>query len=226
MLSMILGNVITSHASDYESMSTSADSSSIADNIDESNVSAGEIVEYLNTVDFGKNIRFEELPASTNTDNLMHFNSIEEAELYIKNVIKRTDANKRAFQSASLKNGALQAANSAKGQKRKAKNGWKDGTASWWGGGNTSILQWTHAKIHHYYKNGNISKISVTDSYISGVNVATWTHRSGTAKARGGTKINVTVNGTYNFTVDVMGFPIGTSYDETLNSGDININVS
>ena len=61
---------------------------------------------------------------------------------------------------------------------------------------------------------------------MTGVVGATWTHRSGKGKALGGTSIQVSVTGTWFIGMDIKGFPLGASFDETLESPTLNVNVS
>jgi hypothetical protein len=79
--------------------------------------------------------------------------------------------------------------------------------------------------IKFYYRNGQISKITVKDSYMTGIVGATWTHRRGSGSPLGGTKAKFSVTGTWFIGLSIGGFPVGASFDETLNSPSINITV-
>lgn len=218
VLSVILGTTITSYASDYDDTQNLFDITE--KEIDNAYTSSSEMVDYLNNVDFGTDITFTELPSDNNSDNYLKFDSLEEAESYIQQfILEREDCCQ-----------ALNASYIPQRQSNiitldKVENGWKEGTVSWWGGGNTSLLSMTNAMIRHYYKNGNISNITVNDSYMTGIVGATWTHRSGKGTALGGTSIQISVTGTWFIGMDIKGFPVGASFDETLESPTINVTV-
>ena len=181
--------------------------------------SKSDVVDYLNSVDFGTAITFNELPNDVKENNtLLQFDSIEEAEVYIQ---KLFDERKEIMYTSYSAPKMLKLASNTVS----AADGWKEGTVSWWGGGNTSLLSLTNAMIRHYYSNGNISKITVQDSYMTGIVGATWTHRRGTGTAIGGTKVKISVTGTWFIGLDIKGFPIGASFDETINSPEMNITV-
>ena len=181
--------------------------------------SKSDVVDYLNSVDFGTAITFNELPNDVKENNtLLQFDSIEEAEVYIQKLL---DERKEIMYTSYSAPKMLKLASNTVS----AADGWKEGTVSWWGGGNTSLLSLTNAMIRHYYSNGNISKITVQDSYMTGIVGATWTHRRGTGTAIGGTKVKISVTGTWFIGLDIKGFPIGASFDETINSPEMNITV-
>ena len=58
---------------------------------------------------------------------------------------------------------------------------------------------------------------------MTGIVAATWTHRRGTGTALGGMDTKYSVTGTWFIGVDVLGFPLGASFDETLTSPTITI---
>lgn len=216
VISMTLCTAITSYAADYTNMGNQI---GISENYINSSTSPQEIVEQLNNVDFGTDITFTEIPNSGNNEELIEFDSLEEAELYIQQFLEEREKYNQALEACYVPQ------RQNKITLDKVDNGWKEGTVSWWGGGNTSLLSMTNAMIRHYYKNGNISDITVKDSYMTGIVGATWTHRSGKATALGGTSIQVSVTGTWFIGMDIKGFPIGASFDETLESPTINVNV-
>ena len=181
--------------------------------------SKSDVVDYLNSVDFGTAITFNELPNDVKENNtLLQFDSIEEAEVYIQKLL---DERKEIMYTSYSAPKMLKLASNTVS----AADGWKEGTVSWWGGGNTSLLSLTNAMIRHYYSNGNISKITVQDSYMTGIVGATWTHRRGTGTAIGGTKVKISVTGTWFIGIDIKGFPIGESFTETINSPEMTITV-
>lgn len=180
---------------------------------------ASDVVEYLNAADFEVDITFTELPEEMICgDVLLQFDTVEEAEAYLQQLLKeRNEINSIAQPTLRLSNYDYNSTS--------VSDGWKEGTVSWWGGGNTSLFSLTNAMIRHYYSNGNISNITVQDSYMTGIVGATWTHRRGTGTALGGTDVKISVTGTWFIGLDINGFPIGASFDETINSPTINITV-
>lgn len=88
------------------------------------------------------------------------------------------------------------------------------------------MLSLINAMIRHYYSNGEISNITVQDSYMTGIVGATWTHRRGSGTPLGGMSAKFSVTGTWFIGLDIWGFPVGASFDETLNSPTINITVN
>lgn len=185
-----------------------------------SKITASEVVEYLNSVDFGTDVTFTELPATRSSSNdLIKFDSVEQIELYFQQLFENRQALRQSMNSAPM-------GETYNADLTRASNGWKEGTVRWWGGGNTSLLSLTNAMIRHYYSNGNISSITVSDSYMTGIVGATWTHRRGSGTALGGTSAKFSVTGTWFIGLDIYGFPIGASFDETLNSPAINITVN
>ena len=143
-LSMLFGVAITSHASGYEKLQNQTAVSVSKDNIDEAQLSSAEVIECLNNVDFGKDISFTELPVDDKSEYIK-FDSVEEAENYIKQFIEE-----RKEYEQTLKSGYMLEKRNGKLAKAKVKNGWKEGTVNWWGGGNTSLLSTTNAMIRHY----------------------------------------------------------------------------
>ena len=184
-----------------------------------SKMTSTEITKYLNSVDFGVDITFKELPVTrSSNNNLLKFDSVEEAKVYLQHLVKERQAFKETLGSAPI--GETYSMN-----RTRIRNGWKEGTVYWWGGGTTSLFSLTNLMIKFYYRNGQISKITVKDSYMTGIVGATWTHRRGSGSPLGGTKAKFSVTGTWFIGLSIGGFPVGASFDETLNSPSINITV-
>ena len=70
-----------------------------------------------------------------------------------------------------------------------------------------------------------IYKITVKDSYMTGIVGTIWTYRRGSGSPLGGTKAKFSVTGTWFIGLSIGGFPVGASFDETLNSPSIKITV-
>ena len=175
----------------------------------------------MNSVDFGIDITFTELPtvrSNTSNNNLLQFDSVEEAEMYFRQLLKEREEFRQSMESTPVSE-----AHSL--NLTRAGNGWKIGKAYWWGGGNTSLFSLTNALIKFYYSNGQISNISVTDSYMTGIVGASWTHRYGSGAALGGTSAKFSVTGTWLIGVAVGNIPVGASFDETLNFPVLDLNV-
>lgn len=184
-----------------------------------SKMTSTEITKYLNSVDFGVDITFKELPVTrSSNNNLLTFDSVEEAKVYLQHLVKERQAFKETLESAPI--GETYSMN-----RTRIRNGWKEGKVFWWGGGNTSLFSLTNLMIKFYYRNGQISKITVNNSYMTGVVGATWTHRRGSGTPLGGTKAKFSVTGTWLVVISVGGVPVSASFDETLNSPSINITV-
>jgi len=108
----------------------------------------------------------------------------------------------------------------------KSNAGWYNSVVWWWGGGNTSLLSVTNAEVKFYYNGfGTISDITVNNSYMTGIVGATWTHRRGSATALGGMDAKYSVTGTWFIGLDIFGFPVGASFDETLTSPKITMDI-
>lgn len=188
--------------------------------ITDSKITSSELVEYLNSVEFGIDVTFTELPTIRSSNNdLLQFDSVEAAETYFRQLFEERQESRQSMESTPVSE-----AHSL--NLTRANNGWKVGTAYWWGGGNTSLLSLTNAVIRFYYSNGQISNISVTDSYMTGIVGAKWTHRRGSGTALGGTSAKFSVTGTWYIEVSIYGFPVGASFDETINSPAINLTVN
>lgn len=186
----------------------------------DSEMTSSELVEYLNSVDFGSDVTFTELPTTRSGNNeLLHFDSVEEVETYFQQLFEERQEFRQAMESTPV-------SETHSLNLTRASNGWKEGTVYWWGGGNTSLLSLTNAVIRHYYRNGQISNITVKDSYMTGIVGATWTHRSGKGTPLGGRSAKFSVTGTWFIGLDILGFPVGASFNETLNSPTINITVN
>ncbi|WP_313527699.1 hypothetical protein [Anaerotignum sp.] len=189
-------------------------------------VTVDELIEHLNSVDFGRNITFTALPQSrTNEQELLKFDSVEDAEIYIKQFMDKSRELTMPTETFGQNNVQPQfnAATLAK-----KNSGWYTSTVWWWGGGNTSLLSLTNAEIKYYYSNsggGKVSNITVNNSYMTGIVGATWTHRRGTGTALGGMDTKYSVTGTWFIGLDIWGFPIGASFDETLKSPKITLNM-
>jgi hypothetical protein len=184
-----------------------------------SKMTSTEITKYLNSVDFGVDITFKELPVTrSSNNNLLTFDSVEEAKVYLQHLVKERQAFKETLESAPI--GETYSMN-----RTRIRNGWKEGEVFWWGGGNTSLFSLTNLMIKFYYRNGQISKITVNNSYMTGVVGATWTHRRGSGTPLGGTKAKFSVTGTWLVVISVGGVPVSASFNETLNSPSINITV-
>ena len=90
------------------------------------------------------------------------------------------------------------------------------------------MLSRTNAQIRFYYSNsggGRVSNITVNNSYMTGLVGATWTHRSGYGTALGVMNTIYSVTGTWFIGLDILGFPIGASFDSTIESPTITINL-
>lgn len=178
-------------------------------------ISSAEIIKHLNSTDFGKEITFTALPKTKSTNQQsLSFDSVEEAEMYLKKLM--TERNQLEVRSKSFEKNQSYSLS-------KSNTGWYTNNVYWWGGGNTSLLSMTNADIRFYHKNGVVSKISVEDSYMTGIYGATWTHRRGTGTPVGGTNAKFSVTGTWFIGISVGGFPVGASFDETLKSPVISI---
>ena len=186
----------------------------------DSKMTSSELVAYLNSVDFGVDVTFTELPATRLSDSeLLEFDSVEDVESYFRQLFEDREEYRQALKSTPV-------SETHGSNPTKASNGWKEGTVYWWGGGNTSLLSLTNAEIRHYYSNGQISNITVKNSYMTGIVGATWTHRSGTGTPLGGTSARFSVTGTWFIGLDIWGIPVGGSFNETLNSPTINVTVN
>ena len=175
----------------------------------------------MNSVDFGIDITFTELPtvrSNTSNNNLLQFDSVEEAEMYFRQLLKEREEFRQSMESTPVSE-----AHSL--NLTRASNGWKIGKAYWWGGGNTSLFSLTNVSIKFYYSNGQISNISVTDSYMTGIVGASWTHRYGSGAALRATSAKFSVTGTWLIGVAVGNIPVGASFDETLNFPVLDLNV-
>lgn len=214
-VSMILGMGTTAFA---------ADTSVVSDKEGKETITEDELIDQLSSIDFGKDVTFTALPQSTLSDQkMLKFDSVEDAEAYLKKFI--AESSKLAMPSeSSMRNSIIQ-----QGDTNALANsgaGWYDGVVWWWGGGNTSLLSETNAEINFYYNgSGTMSNITVNDSYMTGIVGATWTHRRGSATALGGMDAKYSVTGTWYIGLDIFGIPVGTSFDETLNSPTITMNI-
>lgn len=194
---------------------------------DASVVSKDEVIDQLNSIDFGRDVTFTALPQSKLSDQeLLKFDSVEEAEAYLKESIGKSSKLTMPSQS-SLQNSLMrQIDTNAIARKGGAGGSWYDGEVWWWGGGNTSLLSLTHAVVKFYYNGTDtISNITVKDSYMTGIVGAKWTHRRGSATALGGLDAKYSVTGTWYIGVSIAGYPVGASFNETLKSNKITMKI-
>lgn len=188
--------------------------------------SKDEVIDQLNSIDFGRDVTFTALPQSKLSDHeLLKFDSVEEAEAYLKKSIAKSSKLTMPSQS-TLQNSIMRQINT-NALAGKGGAAWYDGEVWWWGGGNTSLLSMTHAVVKFYYNGSDkISNITVKDSYMTGIVGATWTHRSGSATALGGLNAKYSVTGTWFIGISVAGYPVGASFNETLKSNTITMKIN
>ena len=214
---LLLGITPTAFATDRTDTATNfkADSSE--------SITVDELIEHLNSIDFGREVTFTSLPQSRSSDQeLIHFDSVEAVEAYLKQFINEQRELAIPIE-AIVQNTCPQRSSESIAR---ANTGWYNTTVWWWGGGNTSIASLTNAEITFYYNSnggGSVSNITLHNSYVTGIVAATWTHRRGTGTALGGMDTKYSVTGTWFIGVDVLGFPLGASFDETLTSPTITI---
>lgn len=213
---MLLGNGMAAFAADTEVISQEEVKDTII---------VEELVDHLNSIDFGKDITFTVLPQSKlNDQELLRFDSIEDAEAYLREFISKS-SNIAMPSEMAVQNSIMQQIDTDKLAKSGA--GWYNGTVWWWGGGNTSLLSLTNAEVKFYYNgSGKMSNISVKNSYMTGIVGATWTHRRGSATALGGMDAKYSVTGTWFIGLDIFGYPVGASFDETLKSPTITMDIN
>lgn len=183
-------------------------------------VTVDELIEQLNSIDFGRDVTFTALPQpGSGEQDLLEFESVEAAEEYLREFMEASSEFTTPTESF-MQGGIMQQIETIALAKSSA--GWCNGVVWWWGGGNTSLLSLTNAEVTFYYDGvGTMSKITVNDSYMTGIVGATWTHRRGSATELGGMDAKYSVTGTWFIGLDVFGFPVGASFDETLNSPKI-----
>ena len=100
----------------------------------DSGITASQLVEYLNSVDFGTDITFTEFQtARLSNNNLLKFDSIEAVEMYFQQLLGERQEFRQSMESNSV-------SETHSLNLTRASNGWKEGTVSWWGGGNTSLF--------------------------------------------------------------------------------------
>ena len=187
-------------------------------------VSKDEVIDQLNAIDFGRDITFTVLPKSKSSNQeLVKFNSVKDAEAYLKKFVgessKLTMPSKSSGQNSILKqindNALL-----------RRSGGWYDSEVWWWGGGNTSLLGITHAEVKYYYDGSDISNITVKNSYMTGLVGAKWTHRRGSATPLGGKDAKYSVTGTWLIGLDIYGLPVGASFNSTIESPTITMDIN
>lgn len=181
-----------------------------------------EIVSQLSAADYGTEVTFAQLTEEEIAGRtLLKFDSIEEAEAFLKQFI--TESSELTLGN----NISLQSYHDSMAETYDATPstpvGWYTNTVSWWGGGNTSLFSMTNAEIRFYYSNGVASYIAVSNSYMTGLVGASWTHKSGTATSKGGTNAVISVTGDWFIGVEILGFPIGATFEETLTSGELSV---
>ncbi|AEE90568.1 conserved exported protein of unknown function [Tepidanaerobacter acetatoxydans Re1] len=180
-------------------------------------MSMDELINYLNSIDFGSDITFAPLmQTKSSNQDLITFDSLYEVEIYFKELLVKRAETTQFGQSKPQSENHTTRANTAN-------TGWYTNTCWWWGGGNTSLLSRTNAEVRFYYNNGVASNISVTDSYMTGIVGATWTHRSGSATSKGGINAVIKVTETWLIGLDIWGFPVGASFNETLTSPTLSV---
>lgn len=185
-------------------------------------VTVDELLKQLNSMDFGREVTFTALPQSRlNNQELLSFDSVEAAELFLKQFISA----RRDLTIPTVLSEQNQLQTPVIANVMESRSGWHSNTVKWWGGGNTSLLSFTNAEINFYYGNGRVSNITVKNSYMTGIVGATWTHRHGTGTSTGGKNATFSVTGTWFIGLNIYGFPIGASFNETLNSPVITLTV-
>ena len=216
-VTMVLGAGTTAFAADKETDTSVA----AEENMGEA-ITVDELLERLNSIDFGREVTFTALPQSRlSNQEILNFDSVEAAEEYLRQLM---DAPRELTVGTFGQNQALPLVET-ESFARSNSAGWHTNTVWWWGGGNTSLLSYTNADIKFYFNGSDVSDISVTDSYMTGIVGATWTHRRGTGTPLGGKDAEFSVTGTWYIGVDIYGFPIGASFDETLTSPPITLSV-
>lgn len=161
-----------------------ANASGVSDNKGKETITEYELIDHLNSTDFGRDITFTALPQSKLSDQeLLKFDSVEDAEAYLKKFIR--ESSKLTMPSkSSMQNSISKQLND--NAFLRSSSGWYNSEVWWWGGGDTSLLGITHAEVKFSYDGSDISNITVTNSYMTGVIAAKWTHRRGSATALGG----------------------------------------
>ena len=216
-VTMVLGAGTTAFAADKETdISVAAE-----ENMGEA-ITVDELLERLNSIDLGREVTFTALPQSRlSNQEMLKFDSVEAAEEYLRQLM---DAPRELTAGTFGQNQALSLVET-ESLARSNSAGWHTNTVWWWGGGNTSLLSYTNAEIKFYFNGSDVSDISVTDSYMTGIVGATWTHRRGTGTPLGGKDAEFSVTGTWFIGLDIYGFPVGASFDETLTSPPITLSV-
>ncbi|MDE6847698.1 MAG: hypothetical protein K2J99_18270 [Lachnospiraceae bacterium] len=216
-ITMVLGAGTTAFAADKEN-----DTPVVAEENAGESITMDELLEQLNSIDFGREVTFTALPQSRLDDQeMLNFDSVEDAEEYLRQFMTEP---KELTTGTFGQSQALPLVDT-KSPARSNPAGWYTTTVWWWGGGNTSLLSNTNAEIKFYYNGSDVSNISVTNSYMTGIVGATWTHRSGTGTPLGGKDAKFSVTGTWYVGISIGGFPVGSSFNETLTSPTITINV-
>lgn len=184
-------------------------------------ITMDELLERLNSIDFGREVTFTARPqAKTGNQDVLSFDSVEAAEACLRDFMSTP----RSINIPTEAFGQSQ----PQSLTRAKDSGWYTTTVWWWGGGNTSLLSYTNAETKFYYNNsgdGSISNITISNSYMTGIVGATWTHRSGTGTALGGMDAQYSVTGTWFIGLDIFGLPVGGSFNETITSPVLTMNM-
>ena len=88
------------------------------------------------------------------------------------------------------------------------------------------MLGITHAEVKYYYDGSDISNITVKNSYMTGLVGAKWTHRRGSATPLGGKDAKYSVTGTWLIGLDIYGLPVGASFNSTIESPTITMDIN
>ena len=215
-VSMMFGLGTTAFATEEAGMVLGDENESLA------TTTGNELLDELNAIDFDKEVTFTALPQSRLSDQeLLNFDSVEAAEAYLKQLM----VEQREFTVPTGEFVQNQTRPLFDKKSIESRAGWHYNTVYWWGGGNSSLLSMTNAEIKFYYNNSSVSKISVSNSYMTGLYGATWTHRYGSGTPVGGKKAKFSVTGTWFIGLSIGGFPIGASFNETLKSPTITLKV-
>jgi len=183
-------------------------------------MSSDEILEQLNSLEFNREVEFSVSPhvshnAKSADKDMLHFDSVEEFELYLRNIMALLSPIGIPAESADKPISAqdvygidpfgltFQLLNTVR-----------------WRAPISNVSGYMNVRLSFTATDGiggmTVSNIQVLDSWITGVGMATWTHRIGHASPNGGTRAWVQVSGTWTITASVVGVPIVTRWDETL----------
>lgn len=212
-VSMVFGMGTTAFAAEEAGTAVADENGSF------STTTGDELLDELNAIDFGREVTFTALPQTRSSgQELLNFDTVKEAETYLKQVM----AEQREL---TVPTGGFGSQPLVDTKAIAPRAGWHYNTVYWWGGGNTSLLSLTNAEIKFYYNNSSVSNISVSNSYMTGIVGATWTHRYGSGTPVGGKNAKFSVTGTWFIGISIGGFPAGVSFNETLNSPSIALTI-